>query len=481
VSTDATIENAEAWERAVLGCLLESPELWPQASDLRIDHFVISDHRKIFRAISELHSRNLDADIASVVARSDGVPADYISSLVDGTVKPNFASYVRGVRAAEKDRRFVRLQERLQLANNGDERAQIVLEMQEMLQANRREGLIQSFAQIPEIMSIQLGFIEPVVADLLSRGTVNLLSGDPGVGKSFVSLKLAVSVAMGTEFLGRRCVRSEVLMLDRENPLDLMQKRLRLIAGGCVPGLKVWGNWVSDPAPLIGDSRLHQIARAGNPLLLIFDSFVRFHQADENSASDMRIVMANLRSLADTGSTVLLLHHRPKSPETFYRGSSDILAGVDAAYSLEKDGNGLKLAAFKNRDSELKTLGIRADFAQGKFELADTISVLEHRDHVEVLREIITKNPGLSTNKIVEEARIQRAEVIHILSRQDGKLWRKKSKGKAYRYYPIEVNHDEQRDLEAAVPAQPKRNSEIGVAKNKPKPDRSENGSAVMC
>jgi hypothetical protein len=49
---------------------------------------------------------------------------------------------------------------------------------------------------------------------------------------------------------------------------------------------------------MLGDPRLLKFARLG--CLIIFDSLIRF----QNSASEMRIVMGHLRSLAAAGATV---------------------------------------------------------------------------------------------------------------------------------------------------------------------------------
>lgn len=86
---------------------------------------------------------------------------------------------------------------------------------------------------------------------------------------------------------------------------------------------------------MVEDPRLLRWAAQHQPLI-VFDSLVRFHAADENSASEMRNVMAHLRRLADVGATVLVLHHRSKTEANKYRGSSDILAAVDMVYALEE-------------------------------------------------------------------------------------------------------------------------------------------------
>jgi hypothetical protein len=40
------VNRAVGWERAVLGCLLEAPSLWPKAAELNTGHFQLDLHRQ---------------------------------------------------------------------------------------------------------------------------------------------------------------------------------------------------------------------------------------------------------------------------------------------------------------------------------------------------------------------------------------------------------------------------------------------------
>ena len=98
-----------------------------------------------------------------------------------------------------------------------------------------------------------------------------------------------------------------------------------------------------------------------------------------------------------------------------YRGSSDILAGVDVAYSLEHADDGLKLVGYKARDSELNNIGIQVDFANGRFLATDTHPGVAHRDSVELLRDLIRQNPGASQTWIAEQSALRRDDVFRLL------------------------------------------------------------------
>jgi hypothetical protein len=122
----------------------------------------------------------------------------------------------------------------------------------------------------------------------------------------------------------------------------------------------------------------------------------------------------------------LLLHfakERLGKVPSKYRGSSDILAGVDMAYTLEADQGQLKLNRFKNRFGSERLFTIAADFAAGKFTLTDSGAAVERREDLAVLRDIIERNPGLSQNKILQLAGLQRTRGHELLTKHTGVLW----------------------------------------------------------
>ena len=75
---------------------------------------------------------------------------------------------------------------------------------------------------IRDIFEKSLPEPEWLIPDLLVKGSLNMLAGMPGVGKSYFSYYLSIALASGTPFLGRPTVASPVLYVDEENsPSDL--------------------------------------------------------------------------------------------------------------------------------------------------------------------------------------------------------------------------------------------------------------------
>ena len=163
-----------------------------------------------------------------------------------------------------------------------------------------KSSRIQSWEQIPTLASLPVGEVDWVVEGMIPSSGVVLWAGESGSFKTWLALLLAKAVQEGTEFLGRKTVRRPVLYLDRENPLQLVHERCSMLGMHPSEALRIWGGWQLDQPPMIGDPRLLELARTIKPLIVV-DSFIRFHAADENSATEMGRIMAEVRALANAG------------------------------------------------------------------------------------------------------------------------------------------------------------------------------------
>ena len=299
---------------------------------------------------------------------------------------------------------------------------------------------IRQWSDIPDVASFPDSQVAWVAEGLIPTGAITLLGGDPGSYKTWLALTLAVAVSKGGSFLGRGCRQRDVLILDRENPLSVVQERFDLLGIGPATGLKIWGGWCQDQPPLIGDFRLREIAQERRPLI-IFDSLLRFHGAEENSASEMRQVMGELRGLANAGATPFVLHHKPKAEGTHYRGSSDILGGVDVAYSVlrNREAESLRLECFKSRYGEEISLTIRPELSdRGEFTVTDAPEVSEERLDVAKLRATIEAEPGIAQEELVKRSTIAKGRARQILHRGIGTSWRVEPGGRnAKQFFPL--------------------------------------------
>ena len=202
---------------------------------------------------------------------------------------------------------------------------------------------------------------------LIPEASYTLLAADSGHGKTWVALDLARLLAWppaGDEPQKRWLDVYDVdpcgvLYLDRENGAGLIGRRLAglgLLAGA---RLKLWPQRSDERSKLkldeAGTDQILACCECYELKVVILDSLVRFHSADENDASDMGEVAVQIQRLKSAGLAVIALHHNRKgggSPADRMRGSGEIMAAADTVLHLEKwrdDPNRFTLSASKLR------------------------------------------------------------------------------------------------------------------------------------
>ena len=301
--------------------------------------------------------------------------------------------------------------------------------------------IIRDWDEIPDVLAMSAPRIEWLVEGIIPKASVTLIAGEPGSYKSWLALCLLRGVACGGKFLERQCVPLDILYLDRENPLPVVRERMAIVGIDSLGCAKYWGGWLSDAAPVIGDARLLQIAREHRPLI-IFDSLIRFHSSDENSATEMAQVMQNLRALANAGATVIVLHHRAKSETSRYRGSSDIAGGVDVAFSVSRDRQAeiVKLECFKTRFSQEFSMTLRPELSDsGDFAVTEAPQVTAGRAVAEKLAEMIRSKSGQTQSELLLASGLPKGKARAALEEFDGQLWRsERGAHNAKRFFPLE-------------------------------------------
>jgi hypothetical protein len=442
------------FERAVLGAVLMKPQNWAVAAVLRFDNFSLDSHRKIFGCMRDLAESQRPIELFTLIAELNCrrqlqiVDVSYVSSLVDGLLDRPIESikhYVDEVRKFAGLRRIVHATDSIREQAENDPAATIEglrIRLRELERDAARYDSepgtrITRIEDIPDPFACPSDEIGWVVQGLIPARGITIIAGEAGAGKTWLALALARALTFGGNFLDRKTCAAQVLYLDKENPLSLVRDRLQVLFGGASE-FRPWGLWCPDEPPMIGDPRLLEFARQ-EPVLIV-DSMIRFHTADENSATQMAPVMAALRELATAGASVIVLHHKPKSETSSYRGSSDIVAGADAAFALVKRDGLLELRTIKNRFAVETTVEVQADFAAGTFSLSGTPGRRECMHEVDRLADIIRASPGLTQNEVVRRVGMNRQRAIELLRRNEGRPWRSQEGANRSRCYsPIQM------------------------------------------
>ena len=216
-----------------------------------------------------------------------------------------------------------------------------------------------------------------IYGNLFLRGTLSVVSGPGGVGKTAWMATTALALASGKPILGEKIWGGpkKVWLLNLEDPSDELSRSIQAAAKrhGIRPD-EIAGNLFVNAGIMGGDLKIATIIgnRAGvservvDALieqlrsrqidLLILDPFVSIHSVNENDNTSIDLVAKTLaRVAAEANCAIVVVHHSRKS------GGGD--GDVDSARGASALINAARLALNLNRMSDVEAgkLGIDAD------------------------------------------------------------------------------------------------------------------------
>jgi hypothetical protein len=195
--------------------------------------------------------------------------------------------------------------------------------------------------------------VEPLVQGVLEKGTLAVLYGPAGSGKSFVADDLGLSIAAGVDWFDRPLDAGPVLYIAAEGRAGI---RIRVEAWkhahdvDQVPGfhvLPVAVNLLND----IETAAVAEIAAELGVVLVIVDTLNRtMPGGDENSPKDMGNYVAACDTIRETsGACVLIVHHTGKDRAAGARGHTALKGAVDTELELRDP---MLLVATKQKNME---------------------------------------------------------------------------------------------------------------------------------
>lgn len=263
----------------------------------------------------------------------------------------------------------------------------------------------------------------------LEADTVIMLYGAPGAGKSFLAIGWACCVATGTAWNGKPVKQGPVVYIAGEGQNGI---RRRFRAWELANGVSLKGSplFMSIKAAQFLDTRnaeavsnevANECEKIGeHPRLIVIDTLARnFGGGDENSTEDMTKFVNVVDELrARFKCSVLIVHHSGKDKKAGSRGSSVLLAAVDASYVIEDDDGIRTLKNEKMKDGEppadmpfsLKSVDLGIVDDQGE---PVTSAVLEHIDITPMLK--LTGKGGRLRDylkRAIEKAGCREREII---------------------------------------------------------------------
>lgn len=203
--------------------------------------------------------------------------------------------------------------------------------------------------------------LDPLIKGLLTQNEISLLVGASQSGKSFLAIDLAMSVARGQRFFGRKVTRGGVIYQAGESAAGVCLKRIPAYAEhhACddedLPfvllqsQVDLFGS--DEHAEALVKESIAWGATFDYPLrLIVIDTFNRATPgANENDGRDMSLIIERCEMIRrETGAHVMLVHHM-NAGGTKARGHTSLFAAVDSTINVQKvedglrDGNGRQL------------------------------------------------------------------------------------------------------------------------------------------
>ena len=186
-----------------------------------------------------------------------------------------------------------------------------------------------------------------VVKGMLGAGMMSLLFGTTNVGKTFVMLDVALHVATGRPWNGRRTRQSPVVYVAAEGTFDIHDRVAAWVGHNGIDPKDSWLTLVPSPVDLRSNTadlkRIVEItkrkaAQYGGeaPPLVVVDTFSRaMAGGDENATADVGLVVKHLDAIRfATGAHVAIVHHSGKDVSKGSRGSTVLPYAVDTEIEL---------------------------------------------------------------------------------------------------------------------------------------------------
>lgn len=237
-----------------------------------------------------------------------------------------------------------------------------------------------------------------VVAGLIEAGTLAVLYGEANTGKSTIALDMALAVARGESWRGRRTQRGVVVWLALESANGL---RRRVVAYAKHHGIEAGGlpfADITESVCLLSMGDAHEIVEAVGQAestsgekcsLVVFDTVARaLCGSDENDGADMgALIRACDLIRQETGAAVLLIHHSGKDSTRGARGHSSLRAAVDTEIEVTGQANPRQAKVTKQRDLpsgdalafDLEPIELGRDPETGE---AITACIIVHREEI---------------------------------------------------------------------------------------------------
>lgn len=252
----------------------------------------------------------------------------------------------------------------------------------------RGAGPLKTIRSMDMLLAATVPPVEDILYPVIQLPGITMISGEKGVGKTFLSLAIALSVASGSDVFGWRCrAPRRVLFIDAELPLPVLQLRIRQVCAALgihdfPTSLSFWS--ASDqyplPKPNLASSKdgAALVSQCRQFDLVIFDNLsAMIRGVDLNTAQGWEAIEDFVLSLRHEHTSVVLVQHLGKDLARGPRGTSKQEDVLDVSLVLKKAANAkgsatITVTCRKMRncaESEFTPLEVELGQMNGKFSM----------------------------------------------------------------------------------------------------------------
>lgn len=198
----------------------------------------------------------------------------------------------------------------------------------------------------------QLSPMNWLVKGVLPESGLAAIYGPPSSGKSFLCLDLAIAIAQGTKWFGARVNPAPVVYLWLEGASGF-RRRAEAWKTSKSQSLPERFRYILQPFKLTEHADVNDLAQTLPAGAVVFIDTLNkaAAQTDENSSVEMGKLIEAARTLqAHTGGLVVLVHHTGKNLSAGLRGHSSLLAALDTAIEVNRDGDLRHWSVTKQKD-----------------------------------------------------------------------------------------------------------------------------------
>lgn len=212
-----------------------------------------------------------------------------------------------------------------------------------------KRPLFELVRSAPKVMEYYTPVRETIIHSIMKSSSLNMLFAQRGVGKTWIALNIARSIATGTPFLVYDVPKPRgVLFIDGEMPASDIRERLKAMGAHKTENLFFLLSEImhledrplnihdkADQDRILG--MLEDLEAQGHKIeVIIFDNLSSLSLGvDENDNTQQEAFLRWLISLRHRGYAILLVHHAGKSGDQ--RGASRREDMLDTVIKLEKD------------------------------------------------------------------------------------------------------------------------------------------------